>query len=86
MQTSKSPRENVNAQSGRFSQRIGSTVYTVNIYPKEGKSESLEDKVLRLIMRDLEFGENPKMALPTPGNNVKMAMPQADWLPGRSSV
>ena len=33
--------------------RIGSTVYTVSIHFCEGDSEKLEDKVLRLIEREV---------------------------------
>jgi hypothetical protein len=90
MQTSTIQRENINAQSGRFCQRIGSTVFTVHIYPKEGSPETLEDKILRLLKNDLEFGANrsgsANIDLKNPAKNVTMAMPQADWLPERSSV
>ena len=90
MQLEKAKREINNAQSGRFTQRIGSTVYTVNIFFKEGSSEKLEDKVLRLIKSDLEFNsnrdENLNFSLKNVSNHGMMVMPQADWLPGRSSV
>jgi hypothetical protein len=90
MQLQKAEREQINARSGRFSHRIGSTVFTVNIISKEDSKETLEDKVLRLIKRDLESGSNragnSEAALKNAGNTVKMDMPQADWLPGRGSV
>jgi hypothetical protein len=90
MQLQKAGREQINARSGRFCHRIGSTVFTVNIISKEGSKETLEDKVLRLIKRDLESGSNRAgnsgMALKSAGNNGKMAMPQAEGLPGRGSV
>jgi len=44
MQTVKDAREKVNAQSSRFCKRIGSIVFTVNIYFKGDSKESLEDK------------------------------------------
>jgi hypothetical protein len=53
MQTQKAERENSNAQSSRFCQRIGSTVFTVNIYFKEDSKESLEDKMFRMMQSDL---------------------------------
>ena len=49
MQTVKIEREKINARSGRFSQRIGSTLYEVNVYFCEAGKESLEDKIVRLI-------------------------------------
>jgi len=52
MQTSKSLRENINAQSGRFTKRIGSTLYEVNVYFCEAGKESLEDKIFRLAEND----------------------------------
>ena len=55
MQTSKSSREINNAQSSRFSQRIGSTTYRVALYFPEAESETLEDKILRLIKNDLNY-------------------------------
>ena len=55
MQTSTIERENSNARSGRFSQRIGSTVYQVTIYFPDKETESLEDKILRLVKNDLIY-------------------------------
>ena len=49
MQTAKTEREKINARSGRFSQRIGSTLYEVNVYFCEAGKESLEDKIVRLV-------------------------------------
>ena len=76
MQTQKAEREKINAQSSRFCQRIGSTVYTVNIYFKEDSKESLEDKMFRMMQSDLT---NERIC----GNII---MPQADALPERGSV
>jgi hypothetical protein len=76
MQTSKSSRENFNAQSSRFCHRIGSTVYTVNIYFKEGSKETLEEKMYRMMQSDLNNGRFC--------GSIKM--PQADALPERGSV
>ena len=59
MQTLKSSREKDNAQfarhgaPSRFCQRIGSTVFTVNIYFKEDEKEPLESKVYRMMQSDL---------------------------------
>ena len=76
MQTSKSSREKINAQSSRFCHRIGSTVYTVNIHFKEGSKETLEEKMYRMMQSDLN---NRHFC-----GNIKM--PQADALPERGSV
>ncbi|RKJ60602.1 hypothetical protein D7Y09_17210 [bacterium 1XD42-1] len=35
-----------------MTRRIGSTVFKVNIFTKEGGSETMEDKILRLIRRE----------------------------------
>ena len=90
MQTDKSQRENY-AQSGRFSQRIGSTLYSVNVHFKEESRETLEEKILRLITRELDFwprfyGENSKSDLRSPGNSAIIGLPQADWLPERGFI
>jgi len=75
MQTQKVEREKNNAQFAghvalsRFCQRIGSTVYSVNIYCKDG--EALDDKMWRMMQSDLNSGQI----------HCKMAMPQADALP-----
>ena len=84
MQTLKSSRQNSNAQSSRFCQRIGSTVFTVNIHFKEGGKESLEDKMYRMMQSDLQ--SNMQSAL----NNRQFCgiikKPQAETLPERGSV
>ena len=76
MQLKKAERENFNAQSSRFSQRIGSTVYMVNIHFKEGSKETLEDKMYRMMQSDLNNGHFCG----------SIRMPQADRLPERGSV
>ena len=76
MQTIKAEREKSNAQSSRFSQRIGSTVYSVSVYFKEGSKETLEDKMIRMMKSDLNNGRFC-------GN---ITLPQADTLPERGSV
>jgi len=51
--------QSTSAQSARpcqFTQRIGSTVFEVRVLFDTAKSESLEDKILRLLRRDLELG------------------------------
>lgn len=55
MQTVKNRREEINAPSGRFSQRIGSTVYRVSLYFPSRETEPLEAKILRLVKNDLNF-------------------------------
>jgi len=77
MQTSKSLREKNSAQSGRFTKRIGSTLYEVNVYFSEAGKESLEDKILRLV-------ENEPLK-----NGVKygiLEMLQTERLPERGSA
>jgi hypothetical protein len=76
MQTQKAKREINNAQSSRFCQRIGSTVFTVNVYFNENGKETLEDKMFRMMKSDLTDGRYC-------GN---IAMPQADALPERGSL
>ena len=82
MQTVKDTREKNNAQfvgriaPSRFCQRIGSTVFTVNIYFKEDGKETLEDKMYRMMQSDL-YSERLC-------GNIKE--PQADALPERGSV
>ena len=48
MQLKKAEREQI-TRSGRFEKRIGSAVYEVNVYFKDGCRESLEDKIFRII-------------------------------------
>ena len=80
MQPQKAEREKNNAHfaghvaPSRFCQRIGSTVYSVNIYCKEG--EVLEDKMWRMMQSDLNNGQFC--------DNI--IMPQADALPERGSA
>jgi hypothetical protein len=76
MQTQNAKREEINARSGRFTQRIGSTVYSVNICFNEGSKETLEDKMFRMMKSDLTSDRFY-------GN---MMLPQADRLPERGSV
>ena len=68
MQTQKAEREINNAQSSRFSHRIGSTVFSVGVHFKDGGKETLEQKMLRMMKSDLASGA-------LCGN---MALPQAD--------
>ena len=89
MQTLKSSREKDNAQSSRFTHRIGSTVFEVHVRFDTAKAEPLEDKILRLIKRDLDSGtnrESERNGLNYPGNNAIMELPQADGLPERGSA
>ena len=86
MQAVEKQRENISAQSGRFCQRIGSTLFYVNVHFKEKSQETLEDKIIRIIKRDLEVEpnrESSKNILRNPRKSAIISMPQADWLPGR---
>ena len=76
MQLQKAEREISNAQSSRFCQRIGSTVFTVNIIFKEDGKETLEDKMFRMMQSDLTSERFCG----------KITVPQADALPERGSV
>jgi len=55
MQLEKAEREINNAQSSRFNQRIGSTLYRVSLFFPAEESETLEDKIQRLIKNDLNY-------------------------------
>ena len=77
MQLKKAERENYNAQSSRFSQRIGSTLYEVNVYFNEAATESLEDKIFRLISNE---------TLKNGGKYGSMEMLQTERLPERGSA
>ena len=61
MQTSKSEREIINARSGRFTQRIGSTVYRVSVFFPAEETETLEAKILRLVKNDLIYASERGM-------------------------
>jgi hypothetical protein len=76
MQTQKAEREKINAPSSRFCQRIGSTVYSVNIFFKEDGKETLEDKMFRMMKSYLT---NERFC-------GKIIVPQADALPERGSA
>jgi hypothetical protein len=76
MQLKNAEREEINARSGRFVKRIGSTVYEVCVRFDTAKGESLEDKMFRLMKSDLKNG----------AKCGKIALPQAERLPERGSV
>jgi hypothetical protein len=50
----KAERATNDAQPGRFSEKIGSTLYRVSVYFPAEESETLEAKILRLIKNDLQ--------------------------------
>ena len=77
MQLKKTEREINNAQSSRFSQRIGSTLYEVNVYFDEAGKETLEDKIFRIISND---------SLKATSKSVKMGLLQTERLPERGSA
>jgi hypothetical protein len=75
--------------AGTFTREVGSTLFKVNIYFDEAETERLEDKLIRLMKNDLDFGSNQKAAkndLTSGHKNAIMAIPQADWSPERGSV
>jgi len=45
---------NAHAEPLKLTKRIGSTTYTINVYNGAGGQEKLEDKVLRLIKREVD--------------------------------
>jgi hypothetical protein len=54
MRLQKAEREKSDARAGRFSERIGSTLYRVSVYFPAGEAETLEEKILRLAKKDLQ--------------------------------
>jgi hypothetical protein len=76
MQLEKTEREQINARSGRFSERIGSTVYRVSVFFPTEETESLETKILRLIKNDLNYVSG----------RGKMDTLQTGWLPDGGSL
>ena len=77
MQTVNIERKNINAQSGRFSKRIGSTLYEVNVYFDEAAKETLENKIFRLVSNE---------SLIAVLNNVNMGSLQTERLPERGTA
>lgn len=43
----------IKSESGRFSRRIGSTTYLVTIHFSENGKDTFEDKVMRLIEKEV---------------------------------
>ena len=66
--------EKTNPQ-GVLHKKIGSTFYKVNIYFDNTNSESLEDKILRIIKNDLNIAQK----------NATIESLQTGWLSERSS-
>ena len=62
--------------SATMIRRIGSTVFKVNIFTKEDGSETMEDKIMRLIQRE---------GLASPPNCGMMNMPQMNHQSERSA-
>ena len=65
-----------NANTSRFTKRIGSTVYEVEVYFNQDAKETMNEKILRLIKNDLNYLRK----------NDIMGMPQTGRLPERSSI
>lgn len=42
-----------NRQAGTFKQRIGSTVYHVNVYHSQTSQETAQEKITRLVKNDI---------------------------------
>ena len=62
--------------SATMIRRIGSTVFKVNIFTKEDGSETMEDKIMRLIQRE---------GLASPPNCGMMNVPQMNRQSERSA-
>ena len=71
-------REKINSpqEPYRFTKRLGSTVYEVNVYFNQDAKEKMEDKILRLIKNDYDYSQN----------NGIMEVLQTERLPERSSI
>jgi hypothetical protein len=52
MQIEKAKLKINNAQPGRFTKRIGSTLYEVNVHFNEAAKETIEDKIFRLVSNE----------------------------------
>lgn len=65
-----------NTSSTILTRRIGNTTYKVRAFFKENESETMEDKILRLIRRE---------GLASPQNCGKMDMPQMNRQSERSA-
>ena len=76
MQLEKAERKMNNAQSSRFSQRIGSTIYRVSMFFPEKETETLEAKILRLIKNELNYQSD----------NGIIGLLQTSWLPDGGSL
>ena len=59
MNTKKIQREKVNSplEPYRFTKRIGSTVYSVNVSFKQDAKETIDEKILRLMRNDAQLGK-----------------------------
>ena len=55
--------------------RIGSTIYSVTVFTKAEKADTVEEKVLRLLKNDLNLATE----------NDRISVPQTGRLPERSS-
>ena len=64
------------ADTSRFTKRIGSTVYNVGIYFKQDATETMEDKILRLIKNEWNCSQK----------NGTIGLLQTERLLERSSV
>ena len=59
MNTKKIQREKVNSplEPYRFTKRIGSTVYKVNVSFRQDAKETIDEKILRLMLNDARIGK-----------------------------
>ena len=53
--TSKPVKSKLNADTSRFSKRIGSSLYKVSVYFNQDSNETIDDKIIRLAKNDLNF-------------------------------
>jgi hypothetical protein len=75
--------------AGWFAHKAGSTLYQVNVYYYAAGREPLEDKILRLIKRDFEFGQNRETTrndLQNPEDHAIMDLLQMGRLPERGAI
>jgi len=67
---------NMQTEPMKMRKRIGSTVYLINIFVKNDAAETIDDKLFRLMKKDLNM---------TTGRGT-MELPQTVRLPERSSA
>ena len=86
MNTLKSSREKETcaAEPYRFTKRLGSTMYTINVYLSSTSRETMQDKVLRLVRNESENLRYENSFLKNPQVCGSMEPLQTVRLPGGS--